>query len=77
MQLGVQLAKIKEFEKLSGDNFLCFQEVLQRYIDDTPSVEELCCAVKEVNMARLSRELKTKYGSKYLLLSYQLYDICP
>ena len=70
VQLGVQLAKINEFEKLSGDNSSCFQEVLRRYIEsdkDTPSVEDLCCAVKELDMTKLSRELETKYRGKYCM----------
>ena len=73
MQLGLQLAKIKEFEKLSGDNSTCFQEVLRRYIDDTPTVEDLCDAVKELDMTKLSRELKTKYGGKYCISVADLY----
>lgn len=72
--MGLDKSLINGFEKYSGNVEECLMRLLDIYMNDkSPSMEEICKAVKLVSFANLSEDLRKKYEGIQQLVKYYLY----
>ena len=65
LYLDVPYSTVKGLEKFTGDCGQCLYNMLEIYLrEKSPSVDSLCQAMEEIEMKKLSDDLRKKYQGK-------------